>query len=105
MQGLFADAMLQGHLPYDRTIWNHCQQDGWVLFTEDRNCDESHSLEATLRESWRVGHLPVLTLASKSRFENSPAYATHVVSDLAELLFGISQGDYRDQPRIYVPRR
>ena len=25
--------------------------------------------------------------------------------DVAELLFGISQGEYQDQPRIFVPHR
>jgi hypothetical protein len=47
---------------------------------------------------------PVLTLANKGRFEHSPDYAKRVATDVAELLFGIAQGEYRDQPRIYVPR-
>ncbi len=88
----------------DRSLWNRCQQDGWVLFTENRNHEDENSLQATLTDSWRVGHLPVFTLANKGKFEHSPAYARRVATDVAELLFGIAQGEYRDQPRIYVPR-
>ncbi len=48
--------------------------------------------------------LPVLTLSKKVRFERSPDYARRVAADVAELLFGIAMGEYRDQSRIYVPR-
>jgi hypothetical protein len=95
------------HLPRDlddRSLWNCCQQDGWVLFTENRNDDGPDSLEATLSDSWQSGRLPVLTLSNKLRFEHSREYAERVASDVAELLFGIAQQQYCDQPRIYVPR-
>jgi len=87
----------------DRSLWQLCQQDEWVLFTENRNLEDEDSLEATLVDSWQPGQLPVLTLASKPRFERSPEYASQVAVDIAELLFGIVQGEYRDRPRIYVP--
>ena len=89
----------------DRSLWNRCQQDGWVLFTENRNDDGPNSLQATLADSWRKGHLPVLTLANKRRLEHSREYAASVATDIAELLFGVFHGEYRDQPRIYVPLR
>jgi hypothetical protein len=88
----------------DRSLWNRCQQDGWVLFTDNRNQEDENSLQATLMDSWQMGHLPVLTLANKGRFENSAAYAKRVATDVAELVFGIAQEEYRDRPRIYVPR-
>lgn len=88
----------------DRSLWNRCQQDGWVLFTENRNHDGSDSLQAMLMDSWRIGCLPVLTLANKGRFEHSREYAARVATDVAELLFGVNQAEYRDRPRIYVPR-
>ncbi len=81
------------------------QAEGWVLFTENRNHDGPDALEATLLDSWHFGQLPVLTLANKARFESDRVYAEQVATDVAELLFGIEQEDYRDQPRIYVPRR
>jgi hypothetical protein len=88
----------------DRSLWNRCQEDGWVLLTENRNHDGPDSLHATLRDSWQTGHLPVLTQSNKGRFEHSRSYAERVATDVAEILFGIAQGEYRDQPRIYVPR-
>ena len=99
----FPDLQLPRDLD-DRSLWNRCQQDGWVLFTENRNDEDANSLQATLADSWRIGCLPVLTLANKGRFERSTAYAKRVAIDVAELLFGIAQEEYRDQPRIYVPR-
>jgi len=99
----FGDLALPRDLD-DRSIWNRCQQDGWLLFTENRNDDGNDSLHATLTDSWRVGHLPVLTLANKNHFEHRRAYAEQVAVDVAELVFGVCHGEYRDQPRIYVPR-
>jgi hypothetical protein len=99
----FADLQIPADLD-DRALWNRCQRDGWVLFTENRNNDGADSLHATLADSWSSGQLPVLTLANKVTFEHSLDYADRVAIDVAELLFGIAQQQYRDQPRIYVPR-
>jgi len=55
----------------DRTLWEFCQQQGWVLFTEDRNDNGPGSLQRTLDNSWRDGCLPVLTLSNKGRFERN----------------------------------
>lgn len=99
----FPDLQLPRNLD-DRSLWNRCQQEGWVLFTDNRNHEDENSLEATLKDSWRMGCLPVLTLANKGRFENSANYANRVAVDVAELLFGVAHEEYLDQPRIYVPR-
>jgi hypothetical protein len=90
---------------HDRALWHYCQANGWVLFTDNRNRDDENSLEATLRDSWRVGHLPILTLARKPEFENSASYATQVAEDVADLLFSVFHEGVRDRPRIYVPVR
>ena len=74
------------------------------MFTDNRNQDSNDSLQATLMDSWRIGHLPVLTLANKGTFEHSRTYGESVAKDVADLLFGITYGEYRDQPRIFVPR-
>jgi hypothetical protein len=90
----------------DRTLWNYCQREQWVLFTEDRNDDGPDSLNRTLDDSWADGHLPVLALSNKGRFESNRIYADRVAEDVATVLFGIySDGSFRDQPRIYVPLR
>ncbi len=87
----------------DRFLWDFCQENGWVFFTDNRNEDGADSLQATLNESWQPGCLPVLTLGSKARFENDATYRRQVAEDVAEVLFGATQGEYRSQPRIYVP--
>jgi hypothetical protein len=87
----------------DRTLWHFCQANAWVLFTDNRNHEGENSLDATIQDSWREGHLPVLTLANKGKFENSAAYATRVAQDVAELLVAAFVDGSRNQPRIFVP--
>ncbi len=88
----------------DRTLWNYCQANGWVLFTDNRNYEDENSLEATIQDSWREGHLPVLTLANKGKFENSEGYALRVAEEVVELLVSVFHDGIRDQARIFVPR-
>jgi hypothetical protein len=88
----------------DRALWEFCQREGWVLLTDNRNKDGPDSLEATLSDSWRVGNLPVLTIADKAKFERNRTYAERVASEIDELLFGIREGEFRDLQRIFVPR-
>jgi hypothetical protein len=96
---------LHRHLD-DRSLWEFCQRERWVLFTENRNADDPNSLQATLNDSWQVGNLPVLTLSNKRRFENHRSYADRVAEDIATILFGIvADEEFCDQPRIYVPLR
>jgi hypothetical protein len=87
----------------DRTLWHFCQENDWVLFTDNRNHEDGNSLNATIQDSWREGHLPVLTLANKGKFENSEQYATRVAQDVAELLVAVFVDKIRDQPRVFVP--
>ncbi len=87
----------------DRALWHYCQANELVLFTDNRNHEDEDSLNATIQDSWQEGHLPVLTLANKGKFEHSERYATEVANDVANLLFSIVHGKVRNQPRIFVP--
>jgi hypothetical protein len=94
----------------DRSVWHRCQADGWMFFTDNRNQDGSNSLEATPRDSWQPGALPVITLASKNKFEKSPDYRKKVAIRIAELMVGVASERsgveaerYCSQPRIFVP--
>jgi hypothetical protein len=98
----FPDLGLDRHLD-DRSLWNYCQQNNWGLFTDNRNHEDENSLQATMDDSWHVGHFPVLTLANRRRFANSEAYANKVAEDVASLLVAIFNEGVRDQPRIYLP--
>jgi hypothetical protein len=57
----------RGLVPHmnDRALWNYCQENELVLFTENRNHEVEDSLNATLQDSCQEGHLPVLTLVNK----------------------------------------
>ena len=87
----------------DRDLWNYCQENNFVLFTENRNHEDENSLSATIQDSWHEGHLPVLTLANKGKFERSVDYAERVAADITELLYSIFCENNRNSPRIYVP--
>ncbi len=87
----------------DRTLWNLCQQNDWLLLTDNRNREDDDSLAAVIQDSWREGLLPVLTLADKRKFETSETYAVKVAQDVAELLVVAFVDQIRDQPRIFVP--
>ena len=88
----------------DRTLWNDCQELGWVLLTDNRNHAGRDSFEAVLRDSWQVGCLPILTLANKRRFDRDAEYAQRTALEIAELLFDLANQKYRGVPRIYIPR-
>jgi hypothetical protein len=89
----------------DREIWEYCQKEGWILFTDNRNHQGTDSLEETLQTRWKTGSLPVVTLANKMRFQREADYVQRVADDLAELLCGIIlDAKYCDERRIYVPR-
>src|SRR5258708_37309417 len=64
----FPDLGLDRHMD-DRSLWNYCQTEGWVLFTDDRNNDGPDSLLATINDSWHPGLLPILTPSRKQRIE------------------------------------
>jgi hypothetical protein len=87
----------------DRSLWNFCQEHRWMLLTDNRNREDENSLQTTIEDFWHEGHLPVLTLANKGRFENSAAYATTVAEDIAEQLVVAFVDGICDQPRIFVP--
>lgn len=98
----FAGIGLRNNLD-DRSIWEFCQANGWVLFTNDKNNDGRNSLQATLDDSWQPGHMPVLTLANQGRFVRGGDYSRRVANDVAEILIGLKTGEVCDRPRIYVP--
>lgn len=88
----------------DRSIWNYCQDQGWVLLTDNRNKDGHDSLQATLDDSWEIGCFPIVTIGDKDAFEKDFAYAARVAFDIADLLIGIKQQEFLHQPRFYLPR-
>ena len=101
----FRELGLANTLP-DRQVWHYCQLEGWILLTDNRNHDDADSLAAVIGDSWQDGHLPVLTIANKDRFEHDLHYAAVVARDAADIIYGLLHTEEnRDQPRIFVPRK
>jgi hypothetical protein len=89
----------------DRVIWTRCQADGLVLVTENRNDDGPDSLQRTMDELRTADSLPVLTLASRERFQRDRRYALIVAEELLNALVDIEAGLHRGAGRMYLPPR
>ncbi len=103
---VYVSSLALGLLPGtpDRIVWKFCQREQWVLLTANRNHDGPDSLNATILDSWHPGLLPVLTLMDATRFRRGGPYAAFVAGDAADVLYGLTLGEYRDQSRIHLPR-
>ncbi len=99
-----ADLGLAGNTP-DRTIWNRCQADGLVLFTENRNNDGPDSLEQTIADSLTPDSLPVLTVSNRGRFRNDRRYALIVAEQFMETILDIDDGRLLGVGRLFLPPR
>ena len=88
----------------DRSLWLFCQNERWVLLTDNRNRENENSLQATMDRLWQPGLLPVITLANKDTFENNANYAARVAEEIAEVLFLAFHENIRGRSRIYVPQ-
>ena len=89
----------------DRVIWNRCQVERLILFTENRNDDGGDSLERTMADSLGPDSLPVITLSNKGRFEHDRRYALIVAGQFLEKLVDTAEGMHRGVGRIYLPSR
>lgn len=69
-----------------------------MLFTDNRKQQGEGSLQATLNDSWRPGHLAVMTLSDKEAFRLDRGYAERVANSIADLLYGMHDGEHHDQP-------
>jgi len=87
----------------DRVIWNRCQTDGLVLFTENRNDDGLDSLERTMADSLTPESLPVLTLANKGRFRSDRRYALVVAEQFLNAVADIDDGRLLGVGRLFLP--
>jgi hypothetical protein len=85
----------------DATVWQLCQEQGYVLITSNRNQKSPDSLEATIRDRSTPDSLPVLTLADAERFRNDREYAGRVAASLLQTLYDIES--FRGAGRLYLP--
>jgi hypothetical protein len=96
----FAEAGLDRRAT-DAVIWQFCQQQEFVLVTNNRNDDAPDSLEATIRALTTPQSLPVFTLADAERVRHSREYADRVIESLLDALLRIDS--LRGIGRLYLP--
>ena len=96
----FGDVGLDRRAP-DAEIWQLCQDEEWLLITDNRNRDSADSLEATIRAHNTIHSLPVLTVANVQRLRQSRDYAEEIVISLFGILLDLE--NLRGAGRLYLP--
>ncbi len=96
----FSDVGLAHDSP-DSRVWETCQERELVLITDNRNADDSHSLESTIRLRNTVVSLPVVTIANVPQLGRSRDYAERVIDRLLDFLMRMET--LRGAGRLYVP--
>ncbi|HRQ24147.1 MAG TPA: hypothetical protein PLF42_12035 [Anaerolineales bacterium] len=84
----------------DRDVWLFAQSSQLILLTGNRNKDGTDSLEQTIRDENTPESLPVLTVGSVARLEES-AYREQCAERLVEIILNIES--YLGAGRIYIP--
>lgn len=85
----------------DRQVWLVCQTEQLLLITNNRNQEDSDSLEATLRDLNTPHSLPLFTISDIQTFRTNRSYAERVVESLYEYIIDIE--DLRGTGRLYLP--
>lgn len=96
----FGDVGLDRRAP-DTEIWQLCQDEEWLLITDNRNQESIDSLETTIRSRNTIHSLPVLTIGSVQRLRQSRGYAEDIVIGLFGILMDLD--NLRGTGRLYLP--
>jgi hypothetical protein len=96
----FEDVGLQQSIQ-DDVLWLWCQENEYILFTQNRNSKGTRSLGETIRNMNENHHLPVITLGDLDRFREDTRYAQLVVDSIIE--YANNLDNYRGTGRIYAP--
>ncbi len=95
----FADLGIPVDAP-DRQIWHFAQEHRIILLTANRNNKGAESLAQTIREENTPTSLPVLTIGSLDRMEES-IYRDQCAERIVEVIMNIE--DYLGAGRVFVP--
>jgi hypothetical protein len=85
----------------DINLWECCQQQQVYLLTDNRNQDDSDSLESLIRRRNLSPSLPIFTISDINRFRSHREYAEKVVAKLLEYLFDAD--NLLGTGRLYLP--
>ena len=89
----------------DRILWKRCQDERFVLLTDNRNDDAVDSLGRTICDSLLDISLPVITIANKERFERDRRYALIVAEKFLDVISDVVIGKFLGIGRLYIPPR
>ena len=95
----FADVNLPVDSTY-RVLWDFDREHGMLLLTDNRNMKGEDSLEQTLREESTSDSLPVITIGSLDRMDES-AYREQCTHRLVEIVIDLDR--YLGYSRLFIP--
>lgn len=100
---IFEDIGLH-HSTDDRTLWQLCQEQSYLLLTGNRTAsDGDKSLEYIIYDLVRPTSLPVITIGNLGRINVDPTYCWRCAEDLVEIVLNLDA--VRGAPRLYIPYR
>jgi hypothetical protein len=84
----------------DRMVWRFAQEHRMLLLTDNRNMKGDDSLEQTIREEVTADSLPVITIGSLDRIDESE-YRQLCANRLVEIV--IDRDCYLGYSRLFIP--
>jgi hypothetical protein len=85
----------------DRSIWRHCQSQGYLLLTGNRNQEDPDSLEQTIQEENTSDSLPVITISDPQRIVEAD-YRDRCIHSLVDIILNLN--NYLGSARQYIPQ-
>ncbi|MBI4630426.1 MAG: ACP S-malonyltransferase [Chloroflexi bacterium] len=84
----------------DRVVWRYAQEHNLILLTANRNEDGEDSLGRTIQDENTATSLPVVTIGTADRLEES-YYRERCAEKLMEIVLYIER--YRGVGRVFIP--
>ncbi|MGH9842150.1 MAG: ACP S-malonyltransferase [Blastocatellia bacterium] len=84
----------------DRVVWRFAQEHRMLLLTDNRNMKGDDSLEQTIREEITADSLPVITIGSLDRIDESE-YRQLCANRLVEIVVDLDC--YLGYSRLFIP--
>jgi hypothetical protein len=84
----------------DQEIWRFAQQQGLLLFTNNRNSEDETSLQATMQRESTADSLPVVTVSDKDELTRAD-YRQQVAQSLIRIIIDLDE--YRGARRVWAP--
>jgi predicted nuclease of predicted toxin-antitoxin system len=84
----------------DRNVWRFAQANGMVVLTSNRNMQDDHSLEQTIRQENTKDSLPIITISDVQCLDKK-SYRDRCIARLVEIALDLD--NYLGTGRIFVP--